>query len=1270
MKPKGIRLLTLLILASFLISSSVYAAATLCSYNGPDTSEHDLQLSDFSVSGDSPVSVGDEVSVSFKLTNVGKYAVTFDDKYGVFVAAKDPDGNTRMFGNTYQGKTLDSERSINFETDITPDKEGEWILWASYCIKAEKETKCGPEEWHSCQIKVEAKPICPEGCECLTEAQAKDLGYEYCGGEKIVCGYDQYQNPMYCYQKPEKKDSDGDGISDSEDNCPSVYNPDQKDSDGDGIGDACEEAARDTTPPTVTIVHSPADITQVSTVTFSVVATDDTNVTKIIIYVNGSAVKECAPPEYFWKDNFWQCIYVGGPYPAGTLTYRAEAFDSEGNRGVSAERAINVTGLTLPTEPRVPPEAEIPIPCYISGTLYDFKYYSKTLRVKICEAEMTGGLRIDPFTGEVQGEVVWDCKPDGKIWYENVTRLWAGEERYGMPGPMSYQARVPCDDSYLIQPVYQLYGDECEWQGSWIPSKGSGVRMNGTSQSGYDFAFEPIDHTAPGIDVRPGPLQPPAEFRGQGNWNLSVRASDPNGIQKIKIEGNYTFGLFISDESGPLAPPPAGTLGEEIVVPIVQECDSSPCELPIPYYERGEAITLNLKISACDVVGNKVSMSYNRSFPYEPGDLSVASVEPVQVVYGAPLVKKKATAFRVKVNSNFPYPVETKFRLMLPDTQWGVIQSTGHYYIGLPPDWSYTEIWGPIKIPTNARNYEVMLPIIPDWQKEVNCSSGDFAARMIRGREVGGVYGPDVRAMPKPIADSVSFSAEIDPDNRIRETNEVNNRMFSTSYEVVPTKSFRVYFVIHAGGGINPDALAHLHGTNVFCPLTNETRTLSEVCNETKEYAKNTTEYLLGVAPIADSKIYYAVDCNVRDESSYNDYMGSMLALAKQNDFDYVLSVEPCDCCGSCGIGSSGCGIGLKGQPPNGAHELLGHGIQQIDYECYAPSPDACPNCTAVSSSACVASDGFWVSRGISYKNGSWRSPWIVQPPTYYQDSVGSVMDRWQRLDRPWRHSDGSLLNGGYPQLIEKLRDERDPEVLLVRGIIYKNGSVELGSFTILENGTVDIEPGAEGDYYIIIVDSQQKVLSKIGFDVSFYMMKPEGKVELDRVPFVYRIEWKEGTDRIELQDKNADVLASREVSPNKPQVKVLYPNGGEVFAPGEKIEINWEASDKDGDVLTYSLAISMNNGETWLPVDIDIKGNEYDLNTIGLEEGENYLIKVSATDGVNTDEDVSDSIFSVALEAEKAKEFLSQYLVISAIIAVIALLTVAYLLRRHKKKE
>jgi len=39
---------------------------------------------------------------------------------------------------------------------------------------------------------------------------------------------------------PPPLDTDGDGIPDSVDNCPLIYNPDQKDTDGDGVGDACD----------------------------------------------------------------------------------------------------------------------------------------------------------------------------------------------------------------------------------------------------------------------------------------------------------------------------------------------------------------------------------------------------------------------------------------------------------------------------------------------------------------------------------------------------------------------------------------------------------------------------------------------------------------------------------------------------------------------------------------------------------------------------------------------------------------------------------------------------------------------------------------------------------------------------------------------------------------------------------------------------------------------------------------------------------------------
>jgi len=40
-------------------------------------------------------------------------------------------------------------------------------------------------------------------------------------------------------------DSDSDGVFDSADNCPNVFNPNQRDTDGDGVGDACQNFPAD-----------------------------------------------------------------------------------------------------------------------------------------------------------------------------------------------------------------------------------------------------------------------------------------------------------------------------------------------------------------------------------------------------------------------------------------------------------------------------------------------------------------------------------------------------------------------------------------------------------------------------------------------------------------------------------------------------------------------------------------------------------------------------------------------------------------------------------------------------------------------------------------------------------------------------------------------------------------------------------------------------------------------------------------------------------------
>jgi len=55
-------------------------------------------------------------------------------------------------------------------------------------------------------------------------------------------------------------DSDGDGVFDGGDNCPTVYNPDQADSDGDGVGDVCDRCLTVNKAGSGTVISDPAGI--------------------------------------------------------------------------------------------------------------------------------------------------------------------------------------------------------------------------------------------------------------------------------------------------------------------------------------------------------------------------------------------------------------------------------------------------------------------------------------------------------------------------------------------------------------------------------------------------------------------------------------------------------------------------------------------------------------------------------------------------------------------------------------------------------------------------------------------------------------------------------------------------------------------------------------------------------------------------------------------------------------------------------------------------
>ena len=688
-------------------------------------------------------------------------------------------------------------------------------------------------------------------------------------------------------------------------------------------------------------------------------------------------------------------------------------------------------------------------------------------------------------------------------------------------------------------------------------------------------------------------------------------------------------------------------------------------------------------------------------------NLELNYVEPVQVLYGAPLlVKLKGTVFRAHVLSTFQNPVTAEFRLELPESEWSIPQ--GYRLVDgdllLPREgWTYPEVWGPVTL--NPGDNDVIIPTVPAGMESSSFDPDSNPA----GINVGACSlppnewcHPDTRVVPIPVSDQVSFTVTVNPRRIVAETDWSDNRYSGVAF-ARPGKMWRFLFFPTTGG---------VYGTNI--PRV----------DYVESGAKRQLEHLLGRFPIPDRKITYTINDNYLGTTSTGGILRAYSTVWQENEDFFSRIANEAILAGydiAVAIGQTGGGQSVAGytgavwiedcsgleclvlthefnhatsgmediysyypcpwevpycELPDGQWEVYVTG--DCDYSCsYVTDWTTCQNwCQTFKHGylyACPdgrnfvpASDGFWVNKWLPrgsensvYFMAGCTGPWgegsctgsVVETHIYDWARLGSVRECVDTGECGHHIPGGAIVYGdigdagfhagierdGYRLLLysPNFYSEYDPEVLLVSGTINKNSTVLLNHFYHLTNASLDILLGGEGDYYLVLLDHDRNILSKSGFKPSFYLTGPNGG-PVSQVPFIYRVEWKSGTERIEVWDKDGKTLATRNVSANKPDVQVTYPNGGEVLQKGRNYTISWNASDRDGDPLTYSVLTSKNNGNTWLPVATDIAESEYQLNTAGLTEGESYRVKVIATDGVNTAEDISDSAFSLRTALEE----------------------------------
>ncbi len=259
-------------------------------------------------------------------------------------------------------------------------------------------------------------------------------------------------------------------------------------------------------------------------------------------------------------------------------------------------------------------------------------------------------------------------------------------------------------------------------------------------------------------------------------------------------------------------------------------------------------------------------------------------------------------------------------------------------------------------------------------------------------------------------------------------------------------------------------------------------------------------------------------------------------------------------------------------------------------------------------------------------------------PPIIYPASFYDVMSY---CSRPWisPHTyrilfDSPVLDPDANRTLAaadfKLSDSAHPgPTLLVSGMIYPDDTVtrpRIVHFDKVFNSEPTAEPVSSplpiSPYCLEIQADDGSILARRCFEAGF--LNIETGLPTDPRPYFLAIPnlIPEEIASIRLS-KNGAALITVSPSATPPQVALTYPNMGEPLRGRQTI--TWEASDADGDPLTYDLLYSHNGGQSWTPIATGLEQNRYTFDAAQLTASHQARIRVFANDGFHTRMDETD---------------------------------------------
>ena len=206
------------------------------------------------------------------------------------------------------------------------------------------------------------------------------------------------------------------------------------------------------------------------------------------------------------------------------------------------------------------------------------------------------------------------------------------------------------------------------------------------------------------------------------------------------------------------------------------------------------------------------------------------------------------------------------------------------------------------------------------------------------------------------------------------------------------------------------------------------------------------------------------------------------------------------------------------------------------------------------------------------------------------------------------------------------------PSRLLISGLLFRNQSdfhAEFRPIQHLEAGEVIEGEIPPGNMALELLNQSGQVLLALNFTPSFSLSSYGGEYrETNVTSFSFILEEPSDVREVTLSH-GGNIIENVEASAHPPVIAITWPAPWVVFK--QNISIQWNATDADGDPLVYGVGISSDGGFTWHTVAMNLPTTtaEFDINETFLNGTEDFLIRVRASDGFWTSEDLQNASFA-----------------------------------------